>query len=342
MRIGLIAPPFYTVPPQGYGGVELHVAALERALRRLGHETVLFATADSAAAASQRKSVFDRAQSRRSGKTVPELAQILAAYAAMPEVDVIHDHTMAGPLLGPGLGDTPIVATMHDLISPETLAIYGAAAARGVALVSISHAQRAAAGAIPVVDVIHHGLDPEDYGSDANHDGYFLWMGRLSPEKGAAAAARAGRETGTAVRLAGRMVPLHRRYFDEEVAPFLGSSVEYLGEVGGVVKRELLAGAVALLNPIDYEEPFGLVMLEALLSGTPVIACARGAAVEIVDHGRTGLLVDDYAGLVRSIGMVGSLDRETCARNAAQRFSADLMARAYVRVYERCTEFRAT
>ncbi len=179
-----------------------------------------------------------------------------------------------------------------------------------------------------------NGIDLSDYPFRSSPDGDLLWIGRFAPEKGAHTAIDVARASGRRIQLAGKLVEsVEWEYFDREVAPRLGDDAVYLGEADAALKRELFAGASAMLFPITWEEPFGMVMVEAMACGTPVIALGRGSVPEIVDHGRSGFVVHDEAGLVEAVGRLRELDPADCRRNVERRFSAEVMAARYEAVY---------
>jgi glycosyltransferase involved in cell wall biosynthesis len=203
-----------------------------------------------------------------------------------------------------------------------------------VEVVAISHEQVRSAPTVPFRTVIHHGVDVEAFPLGSGDGGYVLFLGRMSPDKGPHRAIEIARAAGRRILLAAKMWDAdEHRYFAERVEPMLGEDAVFLGAVAGVQKLELLAGAEALLNPIRWPEPFGLVMIEALACGTPVLSFAAGAAPEIVEHGRTGFLCADEADMARALGEVRGLDRAACRASALSRFSAARMALDHLRLY---------
>jgi glycosyltransferase involved in cell wall biosynthesis len=230
-----------------------------------------------------------------------------------------------------------VVTTNHGPFDGELGDLYREIAAT-VPVIAISehHASTAAAGGIPVAAVIHHGVDVSSFPLGAGVGGYAMFLGRMNPDKGVDAAARVARRAGVPLRIAGKMrEPAERAYFDASVAPLLADGlVEYVGEVGGVQKLELLGGASCLLNPIAWPEPFGMVMIEALACGTPVLATPWGSAPEIVTDGVTGYVACED-GLVDAIGRVDQLDRARCRAQASARFSIGRMVADHVDLYRR-------
>ncbi|MEO6821666.1 MAG: glycosyltransferase family 4 protein, partial [Candidatus Nanopelagicales bacterium] len=318
-----------------YGGTELVVDQLARGLEHAGCEVVLFATGDSAASVETRW-LYPEAL----GTAVPiglEQAHVEAAYKALADVDVIHDHTLSGPQWAVANGcQVPVVTTVHGRFTAGLRHAYRAMATGGVGVVAISHAQRRTAPEIPIDTVIHHGIDTTGWPVGRGRGGYVLFLGRMHPDKGAHRAIQIARAAGRRILLAAKMWdPAEHRYFAEQVEPLLGPDAVYVGEVGGACKRDLLGGAEALINPIRWPEPFGLVMIEALAHGTPVLSFAEGAAPEIVEHGRSGFLCADEGDMVEALRHVADLDRADCRARVDVSFSAEHMVRAHLDLYRR-------
>ncbi len=335
LRVGLIAPPWVPVPAPVYGGTELVVDQLARGLTRAGCEVVLFATGDSTCPVDTRWR-YPKALGTTTS-LLDEQAHVEAAYEALADVDVIHDHTLTGPKWAAANGiRIPVVTTAHGPFTAELRRAYGAMAAGGVEVVAISHSQRRSAPEIPIRTVIHHGIDTTGLPVGQGRGGYVAFLGRMHPDKGAHRAIEIARAAGKKILLAAKMwEPDEHRYFETHVEPLLGPDAIYVGEVGGESKRDFLEGAEALVNPIRWPEPFGLVMIEALASGTPVLAFPEGAAPEIIEHGRTGFLCTDEAEMVEALLRVPELDRNECRARVDVRFSADRMVQDHLDLYER-------
>jgi len=324
MRIALIAPPWTPVPPPLYGGIELIVDLLARGLQTAGHEVVLFTVGESTCPVPRRW-VLEKAEGARIGAAVPELRHVVHAYESVRDVDIVHDHTVFGPLYAQRFPRLPVVTTVHGPFNEELTDLYGIMAER-VPVLCISHDQRAMAPTVPVARVIHHGVDASAFPVGAGDGGYCLFLGRMAPEKGAHRAIAACRKAGVPLLMAAKMrEAAERAYFEAEVKPLLSSDIRYLGEVPHEDKLDLLARAMALVNPIRWHEPFGLVMLEALACGTPVLSFAEGAAPEIVEPGKTGFLCADESELAEAIGRVGELDRRDCRAAVEGYFSVERM-----------------
>jgi glycosyltransferase involved in cell wall biosynthesis len=266
------------------------------------------------------------------GLTEVEMGHIVRAYEAMHDMDVIHDHTLAGPLYRHRPSAMPIVTTNHGPFRAQLRDIYRMMA-RDVALIAISHHQASTAD-VPIARVIHHGIDVEAVPVGDGGGGYACFLGRMNPSKGVREAAIIAHQAGVPLRIAAKMQDRgEREYFECAITPLLDSDVEYLGELNTAEKYELLGGAVALLNPIQWPEPFGLVMIEALSTGTPVIATGCGAAPEIIDDGVTGYLRDDTDGLAAGLRDATNLNRERCRSVALSRFSTQRMVNDHLELF---------
>jgi len=333
MRIALIAPPWLPVPPSAYGGTESVLDTLARALREAGHDVVLATTGDSTCPV-ERTWVYEHGMMGEPGSVSVELRHVLHAYAAVGDVDVVHDHTIAGPVVSAAFPGVPVVTTNHGPFTDDAVAIYRSIAPR-VAIVAISHDQASRAQGVPIARVIHHGLNVAEFPFGDGAGGYLAFLGRMSPTKGVREAIEIARGAGAPLLIAAKMQePSEREYFDAVVSPRLGGDVRYLGNLGHADKLELLAHAVALVDPIRWPEPFGLCMIEALACGTPVLVTPRGAAPEIVDDGVTGFVRPGVGELTSLVPRVASLDRHACRAAAESRFSAERMASAHVALYE--------
>jgi len=333
LRVGLVAPPWVPVPPPLYGGTELVIDTLARGLVAAGHEVVLFATGDSTCPVPLLWAYPEALGT--TGSAEAELDHVIRAYGALDgRVDVIHDHTLFGPWRAaarPGL--TPVVTTNHGPFNEEMASRYSQIASR-VPVVAISAAQAATAPEVGVAAVIHHGIDVDALPFGTGQGGYVAFLGRMNPDKGPDRAIRAARAAGVPIRLGAKMwEPAELAYFANSVEPLLGDDAVYVGEVGRADKTDLLAGAAALLNPIRWPEPFGLVMVEALAVGTPVIAFCEGAAPEIVRHGVNGFLCADEQAMAGAIACIGQIDRRACRAVAEEAFSTRRMVADHLVLY---------
>jgi glycosyltransferase involved in cell wall biosynthesis len=265
-----------------------------------------------------------------------EAAHVLAAYDALGDVDVIHDHTTLGPLLGALAHPDrpPVVVTQHNPFDAAQRRVL-TWSARHAAVVAVSHSHARSAGPVPITAVVPHGIDLCRFRPGTGDGGYLLFIGRMSPDKGAHRAIHVARRCRRPLVLLAKMHDEDERaYFARQVEPLLDDDVTVLFEPGFATRLDLQCGAAALLNPITWPEPFGLVMAEALATATPVIAFAAGAAPEIVEDGRTGYLCHDEDSMVEAVGRLDRIDRAACRRSAEERFAAGRMTRDYVAVYE--------
>jgi glycosyltransferase involved in cell wall biosynthesis len=336
MRICLIAPPLLPIPPHGYGGTELVIDTLARGLVRAGHHVLLVATGDSSCPV-ERTSCYERAVGVGVGGSAVELRHVVHGYAAAERwrADLVHDHTIVGPLYGMQIATPPIVTTNHGPFTSPELGPFYRAIASNVPVIAISRHHAAGAESTPIGAVIHHGVDVGERPVGDGTGGYALFLGRLHPDKGVDIAARVARAAGVPLIIAAKMQEaLEVTYFEREVQHLLDDQIRFVGEVGGAEKVRLLGRAMCLLNPIRWPEPFGLVMIEALAVGTPVVATPCGSAPELVDHGVTGYLAEDERQLATFVRRAGGLARAACRRAAEQRFSADRMVEQHVAMYE--------
>lgn len=334
MYVGLIAPPGVPVPPPAYGGTESVIDRLARGLLRAGHDVLLAAAANSECPVPQVAGTAEAVGAAPvSADPATELRHVITGYAAVTDVDVVHDHTLTGPLYRRSRPGQPVVTTAHGPFDATSSPIYHAM--RGVAVLAISHHQASTATGVSLAGVIHHGLDVESVPVGRGNGGYASFLGRMSPDKGPREAALVARAAGVPLRMAAKLrEPAEREYFDAQVKPLLCSVVEFLGELGPDEKLELVGESFALVNPMQWAEPFGLVMIEALATGTPVVATPVGSAPEIVDDGVTGFLRAGRSPLAAALMQAAQLDRGACRAVVARRFSTERMVSEHVRVYQ--------
>jgi len=336
MRIAQVAPLAESVPPKLYGGTERVVAWLIDELVELGHDVTLFASGDSVTRAKL-VSVWPRALRLGRPRADPIAAQavlleLVARHAA--DFDVIHAHIdwLHLPLLS-RLG-IPFITTPHGRLDlpglPEVVPRFPNAS-----FVSISDNQRVPLGGANWLGTVYHGLPVNSLRPSFERGSYLAFLGRLTSEKGPEAAIRIARAAGIPLHIAAKVPRAERGYFKNKLEPQVdGDQVQLIGEVNDQTKERFLAGAAALLFPIDWPEPFGLVMIEAMACGTPVIAFRSGSVPEVVDHGVTGFVVDGEAEAVRAVARLGELDRRRVRAHFEQRFTAKRMAKEYLRHYE--------
>jgi glycosyltransferase involved in cell wall biosynthesis len=267
------------------------------------------------------------------GDSITEMGHVARAYDALGDMDIIHDHTVAGPLYRHRPPGVPIVTTNHGPFVPELNYLYQRMS-RDTAIVAISQNQASTADDVPITRVIHHGLDVDEVPVGTGSGGFAAFLGRMAPDKGPREAILIAREAGVPLRIAAKMrEDAEHEYFDTEIAPLLGEEIEYVGELDEEGKFQLLGEAIAMLNPIQWAEPFGLVMIEALACGTPVVSTSFGSVPEIIEDGTTGYLDDSPPGLVEALKKVGRLDRAACRKVAETRFSTARMVADHIDLY---------
>ena len=332
MRIAVLAPIAWRVPPRHYGPWELFASLLTEGLVSRGHDVTLFATGDSETSA-RLCSVVARGWSEDASidPKVAECLHISEVFERASEFDVIHNSFDFLPLTYSGLVSTPVVTTIHGFSSPQIVPVYAKYNSRTFH-VAISDADRDPT--IDYVATIYHGIDTGAFTFVPTPGSYLAFFGRIHPDKGVVAAIDAAAATGIPLRIAG--IIQDETYFEREVVPRLdGDRVQFIGPVAAEDRSSFLGGAMALLHLIDFDEPFGLSVVEAMACGTPVIAFDRGSMPELIIEGLTGYLASDVASAAAAIGRVVQLDRRTIRDVAVQRFSCDRMVDEYVDVYQR-------
>jgi glycosyltransferase involved in cell wall biosynthesis len=348
LRIALLAPPWIRVPPAGYGGIESVVGLLADALADAGHDVTLLAPPGSRSRARVVE-LLDRAHPREIGGSVVEADHVARAFAHIEQAaiegrpyDVVHDHSGWVALAMADRLAAPMVHTVHGSFDENASRFY-AAHAHKAAITCLSRAQASTRpGGMRVNAVVPNPIDVDDWSVEAHADDYLLWVGRFVPEKGPHRAIRVAKAAGRPLVLAGPVQSGQERFFAEAIEPHLdGERIRYVGEVGGRHKQELFAGARALLMPIRWPEPFGMVMVEAMAAGTPVIAFAEGSAPEVVEVGRSGLLVGDEEAMAAAIPAALELDPDECRASARERFSPAQVAARYEAVYRAVTAISA-
>jgi glycosyltransferase involved in cell wall biosynthesis len=323
------------VPPRGYGGIEWVVSLLAEGLVDAGHEVTLVASGDSRTRA-RLLYVYKTAPSEWIGRTHWDLNHALACIERAEEFDVINDHTGMLGLALSGLVRTPFLHTVHGPLDGEAGDLYERIVrlVPNAKLISLSMNQRRPRPDLPWIANCPNALDFSLYPSQPRRGEYLLFLGRMSPDKGAHRAIAVATELGLPLKLAGKMrEPLEEKYFGELVEPHLNERIQYLGEVNHGTKVELLQDARATLFPIEWEEPFGLVMIESMACGTPVIATRWGAVPEVIEHGRSGIIVDSYREMPAALEQADALDPHEIRRCAEERFAPERMVADYLAAY---------
>jgi glycosyltransferase involved in cell wall biosynthesis len=341
LRVGIISPVWFAVPPPGYGGIELVVSLLADGLVRAGHDVTLFASGDSYTKAKLQW-VFRTAPSAEIGMTEYEFRHALAAYERAREFDVINDHS--GPYTSTlaAAVSTPVAHTAHGPLDGVPGEVYAqiARVVPKLALISISENQRRPQPDLPWLATVPNAIDLSLYPAKPHRGDYLLFLGRMSADKGCHRAIAVAMELELPLAIAGKKRdPSELAYFAEFVEPHLGHhGIEYLGEVPHGQKVELLQDARATLFPIEWEEPFGLVMIESMACGTPVIATRWGAVPEVIEDGVSGIVVDSYRDMPAALERADALDPLQLRRYVEERFSQERMVADYVAAYRRMLE----
>jgi glycosyltransferase involved in cell wall biosynthesis len=347
VRIGLLAPVALPVPPVGYGGTELVVSMLAEGLVARGHDVTLFASGDSVTRARLVSTFPHHLESLGATDKATyrpyETAHVAHAFSHAQGLDLIHDHTKDLGVVFSRFTDTPVVTTVHNDFTPERRLAYGAYPDHPYVAISCAHRSRMPE--LNFLGVVYNGLDLTETLYRDQKDGYLLFLGRLDEVKGAQTAAKIAEALDWPLIMAGRVAEKDRAFYEREVAPHLdGVKRRYVGEVTGRPKWELYAGARALLFPIAWPEPFGLVMIESMAAGTPVVATRHGSVSEVIAHGETGIVVPpdaDLATLVDATRQAVELSPQACRTRVERCFSADAMVDAYVALYEKLLAERA-
>jgi glycosyltransferase involved in cell wall biosynthesis len=334
LRIAMLAPPWIPVPPPGYGGIEFVVALLTDALVEHGHEVELFCAPGSSSSATVRP-LLDSAHPEHIERALIEADHVARAFAAIDAepFDIVHDHSGYTALAMADRLTLPLVHTVHGPFDDDTSPYYAHHGRKG-SLVCISHSQASMApDEAGVASVVHNPIDVDAWPVGYRKEDYLLWVARMAPEKGPDRAIRVAQAVGRPLVLAGPVQPGQERFFATQVEPHIdGEMIRYVGEVGGARKQRLFADAFAFLLPIKWPEPFGMVMVEALAAGTPVLAFAQGAAPEIVEPGINGFLPQDEEEMAALVEKAAEIEPEQC-RRSAERFAPDHVAAGYEAVY---------
>jgi glycosyltransferase involved in cell wall biosynthesis len=339
MRIAQVAPLHESVPPALYGGTERVVSYLTEELVNQGHHVTLFASGDSTTQArlipASEKGL--RLNEQVSDPLAHHFVLLEEVLARAEDFDIIHFHIDYLHFPFSRRQNTAHVTTLHGRLDlPDLIPLHKTFSE--IPLVSISNAQRLPLSWVNWQGTVYHGLPMELYQPRTEPGDYLLFLGRISVEKRFDRAVEIAKRAGMRLKFAAKIEDANRQYFEETIKSTDDRMVECVGEVGDAGKQELLANAYALLFPIDWPEPFGLVMIEAMACGTPVIAYRCGSVPEIIDDGVTGFIVDDLAAAVEAVPKVRDLDRSLCRRRFEERFSATRMAQDYLTIYQRLIE----
>ncbi len=335
MRVAQVAPLTEAIPPKLYGGTERVVYWLIEELVALGHDVTLFASGDSHTSAKL-QAYWPRALRLDGAIRDPNalhISMLEHVRRQASEFDFLHFHLDYYPFSLFARQPTPFLTTLHGRLDlPEHQLVFNTFSS--IPVVSISNAQRRPLPQARWTRTIHHGLPEKLLMPQPVTPSYFAFLGRIALEKRVDRAIRIAEHCGIPLKIAAKVDRYDRDYFEEEIKPMLNSPyVEYIGEIGDKDKSQFLSGAIALLVPIDWPEPFGLVMIEAMACGAPVIAYNRGSVPEIIDEGLTGFIVEDEAGAIGAVDRLGELSRTRIRKQFEQRFTARRMALDYLAVY---------
>lgn len=338
MRIAQIAPLWERVPPPAYGGTELIVSLLTEELVRQGHEVTLFASGDSITTATLEPIHPQALRLDNSVKEygIYEMLQLSQVYQRADEFDIIHSHMGCSALPYAPLVKTPTVHTLHGIFTPDNEKMF--IHAHKQPYVSISHAQREPRLGLNCVATVYNGIDLSTYTyfPKPSDPPYLVFLGRISPEKGTHHAIEIAKRSGWHLKIAGKVDRVDVDYYENEIKPHIdGQQIVYLGEANHTQKNILMGNAYATLFPITWREPFGLVMVESMASGTPVIAIEMGSTREVIAHGKTGLLCKNVDECVAAIDQVANLSRQACRDHVEANFSVRRMADGYLEVYQK-------
>ncbi|MBF6327576.1 glycosyltransferase family 4 protein [Nocardia transvalensis] len=339
----MVVPPYFDVPPKAYGGVEAVVADLVDALVDRGHQVTLLGAGEPGTKATKFVPVWEDIQADRLGDPFPEVVHALKVRRALEQIvvrdgiDLVHDHTFAGPLNAPFYRDLglPTVVTVHGPVDGDPY-MYYSELGEDVALVAISDRQRELAPDLNWAGRVHNCLRVEDWPFHPVKKDYALFLGRFNECKAPHLALEAAHAAGIPLVLAGKCSePPEKAYFDRAVRPLLTEHDQLFGMADAIAKRKLLSEAKCLLFPVQWEEPFGMVMIEAMVCGTPVVALRGGAVSEVIVDGVTGRICDDPSELAVAIKEVQEYDPQACRDHVVRNFGAETLGRGYETVYRR-------
>jgi glycosyltransferase involved in cell wall biosynthesis len=341
MKIALLAPFEEPVPPKKYGGTELVAYNLAEELTKMGHDVTLMASGDSVTSAKLAKCTPAAVRTQRAARN--NLTRIAYNYQGLAvaielinkgKFDIVHNHIGWQALLFGNIIEAPIVTTLHGtLADPTENQMYKAY--KGTPFISISDSQRRHSKILNYVGTVYNGIDTDAFDYSEKPGEYLAFLGRICPEKGPVYAIEIAKLTGHKLIIAAKVDPVDEKYFEQVVEPLVdGEQIQFIGEIDHAGKVELLKNAKALLSPLQWDEPFGLVNTEAMACGTPVIAINRGSMPEIIIDGKTGYLCSNIDEMVDRVGQLDGISRRDCRQHVETNFSSRLMAERYLKIYE--------
>lgn len=337
MKIAQIAPIAERIPPKKYGGTERIVHALTEELVKRGHEVTLFASGDSITSAKL-VSIYHRSLREAKlrdiyGSNILTLLNIGVAYERQNEFDIIHDHNGIISLATANIAQTPVVMTMHGPFTPENRTMFQTL--RNPYQVTICNAQGYAVPNLHHAGTVYNGLSLKSYPFSREHDGYLLFVGRISAEKGVHYAMQTAQALNLPLIIAAKLDPVDKPYFQQYIEPHLSDDIRWVHEVDEEERNRLMSRAMCFLHPVTWREPFGLTLIEAMACGCPVVAFNKGSIPEIVKNGETGYVVEDIEGMLDAVQNIQKIDRKTCREHALNNFSAEKMTSGYEEIYQK-------
>jgi len=346
MKIAILSTPWIAVPPKGYGGIELVVANLTEGLVRRGHDVMLFATGDSKTSARLEYEHDQALGNDWSTKQnpYPFLAHLHKFFQIIrrEKFDIIHNNAQYVPQYFLDLQNTPFLNTLHGAFYKGLVAPSGLIEDKRKTLirfknhpyVSISDNQRTGIPDLNYIKTVYNGVRASNFSLGEGKGGYLAWLGRITPNKGVDVAIEVAKKTGLPLKISAFVDSSDQKYFNEKIKPQITGNIKITGPIKNQKeKNEFLGGAIATLFPIRWHEPFGLVMVESMACGTPVIAFAQGSAPEVIENGKTGFLVDDLEGMISSLKKINQIDRAYCRQWAIKKFSVETMVDGYLEAY---------
>ncbi len=346
MKIAIVAPLGERVPPKKYGGTERFIYTLTQGLVKSGHDVTLFASGDSETSA---RLISSHPKSLREAKiknpyqagSIPML-NIGKAYSMQDKFDVIHDNNGYLSLPTATLATTPVVMTLHGAFHPDGKKLYEELNNfNNPYFVSISYSQRKPAPALNWIGNVYHGIEVTDYPFSSEHDGYLLYVGRITEEKGVHHAIDVAQFLDLPLVIAAKLDPCDMPYFKEFVEPRLTDKIKWIGEVDAASRNRLMSRALCFIHPVMWREPFGLTLIESMACGTPVVAFGRGSIAEIVKHGKNGFIAEDTSEMIEYVKNIESIKRKNCRTYVEQNFSATKMIQDYEAIYKKVIGMRS-
>ncbi len=341
MKIAVLAPPYLPVPPIGYGGVEKVIYCLTEGLAKKGHEVTLFASGDSKTSAIL-SSTFPQAignSGEIKNKPILPLLQYIDCFSRSSEFDLIHNHAEHLAMFLADLVKTPVVHTMHStLVEEETIPEKRLALQRfkNHNFVSISDSQKEGLPDLNWIGTVYNGVNLADFPFSPAKGDYLLWLGRVTRKKGPLEAIKVAKTLAMKLKMVGVVDPVEKDFFENEVKPLVdGKEIEFIGELDKEKIAEVYSHAYCTLYPISWHEPFGLVMIESMATGTPVVAYNFGSVPEIIKDGKTGFVVKDADKMIEAVKKAGQIKRIDCRKRVEDKFSAERMVEGYEKVYKK-------